>query len=290
MNENPESDFSAGGASDFDMDSADSSAIDMGDTGTSDTSFDLPDDFGDSDVSGGTVVSDSGLDLSDLDNDPAFSGNFDVPDFDDPKVKGESFSFDDDFNDPAFALPTSDSSGYSSESYDSPMSSGVSYSDDTGKKRGMSAAAVICVICAIICLAATAVALFVLPSKLNIQNLLGREQNTSAISSAENAGEIAEKTESAAPKARENEIVVSPVADVVPEKPEVLSEITEDTGEDGSKKEVDGIQYKIRWGDTLWDIADTYYRNPWLYPRIAKYNNITDPDFIVSGTTIIIPK
>ena len=69
-----------------------------------------------------------------------------------------------------------------------------------------------------------------------------------------------------------------------------MTEVTEDVGEDGEKKEVEGIRYQIRWGDTLWDIADTYYRNPWLYPRIAKYNNITDPDFIVSGTYITIPK
>ena len=33
-----------------------------------------------------------------------------------------------------------------------------------------------------------------------------------------------------------------------------------------------GVNYTIRWGDTLWDLAYAYYRNPWLYPRIAKAN------------------
>jgi hypothetical protein len=50
-----------------------------------------------------------------------------------------------------------------------------------------------------------------------------------------------------------------------------------------------GAPYKIRWGDTLWDIADAFYRNPWLYPRIARFNNIRNPDLIISGTTIRIP-
>jgi LysM repeat protein len=50
-----------------------------------------------------------------------------------------------------------------------------------------------------------------------------------------------------------------------------------------------GVAYPVRWGDTLWDIAEAFYRNPWLYPRIARYNNIRNPDLIISGTTIRIP-
>jgi hypothetical protein len=50
-----------------------------------------------------------------------------------------------------------------------------------------------------------------------------------------------------------------------------------------------GVAYRIRWGDTLWDIAAAFYRNPWLYPRIARYNGIRNPDLIISGTTIRIP-
>jgi len=50
-----------------------------------------------------------------------------------------------------------------------------------------------------------------------------------------------------------------------------------------------GVSYKIRWGDTLWDIAAAFYRNPWLYPRIARFNNIKNPNLIISGRTIKIP-
>ncbi|MDR2477762.1 MAG: Hsp70 family protein [Treponema sp.] len=51
----------------------------------------------------------------------------------------------------------------------------------------------------------------------------------------------------------------------------------------------EGVPYRIRWGDTLWDIAGAFYRNPWLYPRIARFNRIRNPDLIISGTTIRIP-
>jgi hypothetical protein len=50
-----------------------------------------------------------------------------------------------------------------------------------------------------------------------------------------------------------------------------------------------GVMYKIRWGDTLWDISEAFYRNPWLYPNIVRFNNIRNPDLIVSGKTIRIP-
>lgn len=50
-----------------------------------------------------------------------------------------------------------------------------------------------------------------------------------------------------------------------------------------------GVAYQIRWGDTLWDIAEAFYRNPWLYPRIARHNNIRNPDMIIAGKTIRIP-
>ena len=50
-----------------------------------------------------------------------------------------------------------------------------------------------------------------------------------------------------------------------------------------------GVLYRIRYGDTLWDISEAFYRNPWLYPQIARFNNIRNPDRIISGTTIRVP-
>jgi len=51
----------------------------------------------------------------------------------------------------------------------------------------------------------------------------------------------------------------------------------------------EGVNYRIRWGDTLWDIAEAFYRDPWQYPRIARHNNIRNPNLIISGRTIRIP-
>ena len=51
----------------------------------------------------------------------------------------------------------------------------------------------------------------------------------------------------------------------------------------------EGVDYGVRWGDTLWDIADAFYRDPWLYPRIARHNNIANPNHIISGRTIRVP-
>lgn len=49
------------------------------------------------------------------------------------------------------------------------------------------------------------------------------------------------------------------------------------------------VSYLIKRGDTLWDLAATYYRNPWLYPKLAKANGIRNPDLIFAGTRITIP-
>jgi nucleoid-associated protein YgaU len=52
-----------------------------------------------------------------------------------------------------------------------------------------------------------------------------------------------------------------------------------------------GVVYQIQWGDTLWDISAAFYRNPWLYSRIAKDNKIRNPDLIIAGSNVrIYPK
>ncbi len=49
------------------------------------------------------------------------------------------------------------------------------------------------------------------------------------------------------------------------------------------------VRYKIKWGDTLWDLSETYYKTPWLYKKIADYNKIKNPNLIIAGTYIDIP-
>jgi hypothetical protein len=50
-----------------------------------------------------------------------------------------------------------------------------------------------------------------------------------------------------------------------------------------------GVSYKIKWGDTLWDLSYAYYRDPWIYMRIAKANKIKNPDLIICGNKLWIP-
>lgn len=53
-----------------------------------------------------------------------------------------------------------------------------------------------------------------------------------------------------------------------------------------------GVWYKIRWGDTLWDLSIAFYRTPWKYMKIYNANRklIKHPDKIIAGTWIYVPK
>jgi len=48
--------------------------------------------------------------------------------------------------------------------------------------------------------------------------------------------------------------------------------------------------YAVQKGDTLWDIANTFLKDPFLWPFIWKANpNITNPDLIYPGSMLAIP-
>lgn len=148
-------------------------------------------------------------------------------------------------------------------------------SDEMDKeiKKKTKVPVIICVICAIICLLATAAVLFFIPSKYNILSKNKTEKVEETV--------VVEEEKPAEPEiveAKEDEIVVvSEPEKVIPEPPKA------------PEVKPKNITYKIKWGDTLWDIADAYYKNPWKYKFIARYNGIKNPDYIISGTTITIP-
>lgn len=141
---------------------------------------------------------------------------------------------------------------------------------------------IICIICAIICIIATLLILFIIPSKYNLITKKHAKEAGTTVTIEEPAPEaepiLEPEPEPVVPEAKEDEIIIIEKAEeVVPAQPPVAEEKPKN------------ITYKIKWGDTLWDIADTYYKNPWKYKYIARYNGIKNPDYIISGTKIVIP-
>lgn len=141
---------------------------------------------------------------------------------------------------------------------------------------------IICIICAIICIIATLLILFIIPSKYNLITKKHAKEAGTTVAIEEPAPKaepiLEPEPEPVVPEAKEDEIIIIEKAEeVVPAQPPVAEEKPKN------------ITYKIKWGDTLWDIADTYYKNPWKYKYIARYNGIKNPDYIISGTKIVIP-
>ncbi|HUX11378.1 MAG TPA: Hsp70 family protein [Spirochaetia bacterium] len=56
-----------------------------------------------------------------------------------------------------------------------------------------------------------------------------------------------------------------------------------------SPENMDGIWYRIAFGDTLWDLAYSFYNNPRQFGLIAKKNSIANPNKIYGGNRIFIP-
>lgn len=248
-------------------------------------------------------------DLPDMDED--MFRDFDETDTPKTETAGLTGYFDDPVfqKDPVFTqtdLDTPEEINFDTSDLDNPQDSSapaMDFSDlydenslensDDDEKSKTKTPVIICVVCAIICIIATLLILFIIPSKYNLLKKNALSEQETVISEVtelpvqteiadENAGitESAEKEDDVPVivEAKEDEIVVADEvesvvpAPVIPE-PEKAKDVT----------------YRIKWGDTLWDIADAYYKNPWRYKKIAKYNNIKNPDLIISGTDILIP-
>ncbi len=97
-----------------------------------------------------------------------------------------------------------------------------------------------------------------------------QEQTDQAVAEAAPEEEPQAPADSQPAAETEDEVVVSPSRDEV-----------EFTG---------GVWYKIRWGDTLWQISSSFYDNPRLYDKIAEENEIRNPDLIYAENSIFIPK
>lgn len=281
---------------------------------TADLTSDLPDfddDFGATSFDDTTVASDSTDSF-----DSTEPSGFDIPDFDAPSTDSDPFASSsdttatglnfDDLDDPAFNL-TSESSASSgsamdfSDLYDKETIAGehASLYDEEEEKKTRTPV-IICIICAIICVIATILLLFVVPSKYNL--LASRNTNgvslldkffhkeTAIEKPVEQPKEepkvidvVVEEPKNEAPEAVEDKIVIAPEPEKVVPKPAPVEEKKPEI------KKTSDVKYHIKWGDTLWDLSESYYKTPWKYPKIADYNKIKNPDLIISGTDIMIP-
>ena len=246
-----------------------------------DFDFNLPnDDFGkesgESDESAETQIDDS----------------FDLPDFSENSENEETqINKDDLFKDTDDTATTPMGNGLSFTGlYDTETELGEpgKHSEDEAEKK-TKVPVIICITCAIICIIATLLVLFIIPSKYNLinkKNTKTEEVITPPVEEVKVPEEIqipeetiVEEIPESVPQAKEDEIIVIEEAEEVEPLPPPVKE----------EKKPESIKYKIKWGDTLWDICDTYYKNPWKYKYLARWNGITNPDHIISGTYIIIP-
>ena len=313
----PDFDTDSSDVPDFSTESTDSTALpDFDETAFSDDSTD-------------TTFADTTSITSDETTSSSEPEDFDLPDFDsltsdssdtDTTASATGLNFDD-LDDPAFNTTNDDDDdffGTSSEStasvgsamdfsdlYDKETIAGehASLYDEDEEKKKTRTPVIICIICAIICIIATVLLLFVVPSKYN----LIASRNTNGVSILDRFFSKTEKVETVvkepkeetkyidvvveepksepAPQAVEDKIVIAPEPEkVVPVPPP--APVEEKKPE--VKKTAD-VKYHIRWGDTLWDISESYYKTPWKYPKIATYNKIKNPDLIIAGTDIKIP-
>ena len=249
----------------------------VADSGLEATSFDLPDfGFGNDD---GFMRQDTAVYEDSL---PDFS-KFELPDFDEPVRNDFSFGEEsglfneNDFNDPAFYTTDTAASAASpldfSGLYDE-RETELKQQESRRRRGGLSVA--ICVICALICVGILLFILFLLPTKLaggriNDNQVSVTDSHTVTVSQQE----MEATPDSTA--AVEDVIVIVETPAVVPAPPPQATRASE------------VVRYQVKWGDTLWDIAQSYYNNPWLYKRIATANNIKNPDHIVAGTILTIP-
>ena len=288
--------------------------------------FELP-EFPEDNLDSKTDDDFSGLkdnDFADLKNDDFSdlkSEDFELPDFDktvtenSAKPEGLSGYFDDPAfkNDPVFNETNLDSTNneidFDTSALDSPVASASpamdfsdlydketldgknnSYDEEEETEKKTRVPVIICVVCAIICVIATLLILFVVPSKYNLLKNHKEKEPTEILSEnnyqTEDSDiqqdiqneEVAAEPEPA-PEAVEDTVVVAPEPEVVVPVPPAPKPV----------EKAKDIKYRIRWGDTLWDISDAYYKNPWRYKKIARYNKIKNPDLIISGTDILIP-
>jgi hypothetical protein len=252
---------------------------------TNDDKFELP-DFDDIIPPPETEKTASAQEITETD--------FTVPDFDDlnqpaPKAEGLEGYFDDPaFKDPVFTDPalSAPKTTESTETVDftnlyTPKTTDSDVFEEDKEEKSKSRLPLITAIVCVILLLLLILILFVIPSPYNVI----RGSSANKVQKTETVPEAAPPVEEPAVPQPETQPEAVQTPEPVPEpEPAIIPAPVPAAPE---KKE--DIRYHIKWGDTLWDISDAYYKNPWQYKKIARFNHIKNPDLIISGTYITVP-
>ena len=241
----------------------------------SDMSFDMPDD----NTSFNMPDEEAGFDTAnttsfDTEDGSSFAMPAAQPDFDD--------GFDDKPEKPQkkkFGFGRKKQAAFSGEMpplYDQDLPDNID--DDSCNKKKCRIAVAVCIICAILCILAVIAIFLLFPWK---KDAPPQAENIVTVEPPSQLQMQPPPEEPAKPE--ENTIVII-------EKETVENrEVVPEKAEPAPEAKLQAVRYRIKWGDTLWDLSDTYYRNPWLYPIIARENKIKNPDVIIAGTYIMIP-
>ena len=116
--------------------------------------------------------------------------------------------------------------------------------------------------------------------------------NTADAEKAPRRGEQTDTEKLPAEKPAAEPAAAETAKEPVPEKPEPDRAPSSNTGAAVSETAAreSGTWHYIDWGDTLWDISNSFYNTPWMYRKIADENQISDPDRILAGEKIFIRK
>ena len=256
---------------------------------TDDFSFDMPDFDSDEFDSNGvdpdekqTEWEPAGQDLETLETEPQTPPEEtaelkdDFAGFDDFNLEDSDLNFDSAEDEKTAFVQSQSATKESPPLYDLNLPDDI---DENAGKKKCRIPMLICIICAILCILAVIGIFLRLPWK----NRGGAQNADANIVTVEPPDQKVQPEDAVPPAPEENTIVIVEQEKV--EKQEVIPEKTEPAPE--AKPQT--VRYLIKWGDTLWDLSDTYYRNPWLYPIIARENKIKNPDLIIAGTYINIP-
>jgi len=118
------------------------------------------------------------------------------------------------------------------------------------------------------------------------QTLAPQQEQAAEVPAQQQQGDVAAPVSKTSTESANQE----PGQSVAPAEDKNVTE-AEESGESAAVPAKDNAaQYVIKRGDTLWDISNTFLKDPFLWPFIWKANPlITNPDLIYPGNKLAIP-